>query len=1098
MGLINLPSLLQRITVDSSDMERAQAASDRMGESIQQQSERSDRSLNRLQRTQQDFRQSTEDMSRTVREATESFDEITRRQQQNTETQQRNRRETDQTASAFDRLAERVRGAGKSVGDIGFDPGILKIPALIAAAGSAGTALAAVGAAGAAVAAQFGPMLGVYGAYVPLAIAVKTSTALITSAFEQLDKSDPSGVIKRIKSLNDAAGKEAAKGIADGLKTMGPLIDVVAVKWLNFGTKMGQALGSQIKQLTSSPKFISDIGVVLDNNTKIATTFAGALAPIVNIIKNITLAAAPMAQGFVEDFVSAAQAVSKASDNTKGMTAFFERADTTARRFVGSMVDIGGAIKNVFSIGAKSIGIDFVGGLESGAKKLRDMTESAEGVKAIQGYFRDAGPVIKELGLLVRDLVVEFFKLGNNQDLVGFIRIIRTETLPAVSDMANNLTGEALPAIANLITAFAEFGATLSFNPLIETIDAFALLATAAANVVQTVPGLGEFIATLLLVKTATKGLSIASNALGITSLVTSLRGVGAAGTAGATGIAGFVQGLRGASREGSSFANRVGTAIRSGFASTVQAAGTMASGVRTAVANAGTYMRSLATSAATAGRSMMTSLAAGARAAGASMSALATNARVAATAMLTNVRAAVASAVASARTLAVQAAQTARALAAMAVANVRAALSSMGTVLAGLASGFKTAALAVKAFTVSLLTNPIFLIITAIIALGAALVLLYKKNETFRDFVNAAWAGIKAAISAVVGWIVNTAWPWLQQAWEGIKVAAQALWNVMKTAWEGIKAVITTVIGFIKTYISTYVAVWVTVFRTALEGIKAVVTTAWNGIKLVVTTQMNLIKTAVDIFWNGVKIVFTTAFNIIKTVVTTGWNLIKTVFTTALNVVKAVLTGNFGAIPGIVKGGMDKAWSLVKAAWTSIKSATMTGIGEMVLLMRSIGSKVVSAVGNLGKLLLGAGRQIVQGLIDGINAKLGALRQKASEMASAVKSFLPGSPVKEGPLTILNRGYAGGQIVKMIQDGITKAGNLKLPGFDPFTPQVPSQLGNLGASSFPRPPVIGGQSSGPGSVNNSRVYNVTIYETTGPSTNNSITDRLRLLDVTL
>ena len=47
-----------------------------------------------------------------------------------------------------------------------------------------------------------------------------------------------------------------------------------------------------------------------------------------------------------------------------------------------------------------------------------------------------------------------------------------------------------------------------------------------------------------------------------------------------------------------------------------------------------------------------------------------------------------------------------------------------------------------------ALSANPIGLVILALAALGAGLVVAYKKSETFRRIVNAAWAGIKTAAS--------------------------------------------------------------------------------------------------------------------------------------------------------------------------------------------------------------------------------------------------------------------------------------------------------------------------------------------------------------
>jgi hypothetical protein len=60
-----------------------------------------------------------------------------------------------------------------------------------------------------------------------------------------------------------------------------------------------------------------------------------------------------------------------------------------------------------------------------------------------------------------------------------------------------------------------------------------------------------------------------------------------------------------------------------------------------------------------------------------------------------------------------------------------------------------------------ALLANPITWIIIAVIALVAAIVLLWKKNEAFRNLVTGAWNWILAKISAVWNW-VKANWPLL------------------------------------------------------------------------------------------------------------------------------------------------------------------------------------------------------------------------------------------------------------------------------------------------------------------------------------------------
>lgn len=86
-------------------------------------------------------------------------------------------------------------------------------------------------------------------------------------------------------------------------------------------------------------------------------------------------------------------------------------------------------------------------------------------------------------------------------------------------------------------------------------------------------------------------------------------------------------------------------------------------------------------------------------------------------------------------------------------------------------------------------------------------------------------------------------------------------------------------------------------------------------------------------------------------------------------------------AIRGAVSKLTSAAGTVFKAIWNEVKSLP----GEML---------------NLGKAMIG-------GLIDGIKDKIDDLKGIAGDIGGAIKGFLPGSPVREGPLRDWN--YGGG-----------------------------------------------------------------------------------------
>lgn len=85
-------------------------------------------------------------------------------------------------------------------------------------------------------------------------------------------------------------------------------------------------------------------------------------------------------------------------------------------------------------------------------------------------------------------------------------------------------------------------------------------------------------------------------------------------------------------------------------------------------------------------------------------------------------------------------------------------------TVIMSVISMFKTLFMAVKmgipimeALNLTLLANPIVLIITLVAGLVAAFILLWKTNENFRNFFISAWEKIKQAFTTAITFIINT-----------------------------------------------------------------------------------------------------------------------------------------------------------------------------------------------------------------------------------------------------------------------------------------------------------------------------------------------------
>lgn len=74
--------------------------------------------------------------------------------------------------------------------------------------------------------------------------------------------------------------------------------------------------------------------------------------------------------------------------------------------------------------------------------------------------------------------------------------------------------------------------------------------------------------------------------------------------------------------------------------------------------------------------------------------------------------------------------------------------------------------------------------------------------------------------------------------------------------------------------------------------------------------------------------------------------------------------------------------------------------VDEIVGFVTSIPSRALIAIGNIRATLLGSGRSLIQGFIDGIDDMLGPLGDAVSGALEWVQGFFPNSPAKRGPLS--------------------------------------------------------------------------------------------------
>lgn len=212
-----------------------------------------------------------------------------------------------------------------------------------------------------------------------------------------------------------------------------------------------------------------------------------------------------------------------------------------------------------------------------------------------------------------------------------------------------------------------------------------------------------------------------------------------------------------------------------------------------------------------------------------------------------------------------------------------------------------------------ALTANPIGLVVLAIAALVGALILAYNKVDWFRAFVDTAFAAVKTAISTVVNWFRDTAWPILQR-----------------------------VFGWIGDVVATYIGAWQTAFGLA----KTAVETVWNWLRDTFGPLLGDLFAGIGIAADTLGKAFDTAFGLVKSAVSAAWDFIQPILTKIHDAVKAAIDAvaslpGVGSIVGAVTGqGRVAPVPSMRSgarAGATVNVTVQAGIGNPVEIARTI-----------------------------------------------------------------------------------------------------------------------------------------------------------------
>lgn len=297
--------------------------------------------------------------------------------------------------------------------------------------------------------------------------------------------------------------------------------------------------------------------------------------------------------------------------------------------------------------------------------------------------------------------------------------------------------------------------------------------------------------------------------------------------------------------------------------------------------------------------------------------------------------------------------------------------------------------------------TAPMIAIVAAVALVTAAFVSLWKNNEEFRNKMIAIWDGIKSKFESFAQGIVDRLNA-LGFDFENFGEVVKAIWDgfcsvlapIFEAAFEIISNVLGTVLDVLTGLLDVFIGLFTGNWEQMWTGIKEIASSIWNGIS-------SLFKSISETLLGSLK--------------TWGSNMInsaKNSATNFLNNVSNVIRQLPGKIAEYLRQVISKVTSWVKDMGTKGKQAA-----------QNMFNSVKNGLSKLPSTMLSIGKNVVQGLWNGISGAANWLYRKVSSFVGNIVGTIKDALGINSPSTVMRD-----KIGKWLPPGIGEGFKVALP----------------------------------------------------------------------
>ncbi|URQ05004.1 tape measure protein [Arthrobacter phage Iter] len=173
----------------------------------------------------------------------------------------------------------------------------------------------------------------------------------------------------------------------------------------------------------------------------------------------------------------------------------------------------------------------------------------------------------------------------------------------------------------------------------------------------------------------------------------------------------------------------------------------------------------------------------------------------------------------------------------------------------------------------------------------------------------------------------------------------------------------------------------WAAAWSALQQIVSGAVQAVWNFVQLWIVGKITAL---LGPFFGFLRGAFSGAWGFVTGIVKGAASGISSIIGWLIMGIRGVIQGGLNTVRGIFTSVFNGVLSFLRGVWSGITNGVSGMIGNVVRFFGGLLGKITGAIGNAGRALWDVGRQIIQGLIDGIGSMMGAIGR-------AILSLVPG-----------------------------------------------------------------------------------------------------------